>query len=498
MPELNQRLQQKLGLKINPAQMQLAKMCELPNVQLEQLIKEEMEANPALEIASESGDGEFEEAFGDSLDENLGADASSSDERHDEGGDEWESDRESGNYDDDTDYPISQGRDQSQEKRSFVYRDEQSFRESLLSQLAVSRLNDSEKRIAEYVIGNLDEDGYLRRDMMQLSDDLAFIGITADSETIKRVVATVQEFDPPGIAASDLRECLLIQIRRKLATTGDSPSLRLAERVLDEAFDDFSRKNYPKVIKRLQCSEEELRDAVDEILKLNPKPGGSSAEGDGAVAVIPDFTLELSGGELHLTLNSDEIPELHLSKAYLDMLKRYQESGDTRQNREALAFVRSKLGSADSFIKAIKQRNATLMAVMQAIVAVQREYFLSGGDESALKPMILKDIADITGLDISTVSRVANSKYVETWFGLFALGDFFTGGIQNAAGEEVSVEEVKRELRRLIDEEDKSAPLNDDDIVKALEERGYNLARRTVAKYRTAMGIPVARLRRRI
>ena len=265
-----------------------------------------------------------------------------------------------------------------------------------------------------------------------------------------------------------------------------------------ESFEEFSKRNFPKVIKKLQCSEEELRLAVEEIQKLNPKPGGASEAGDEAQKITPDFIVENMDGHLHLSLNSGEMPDLRLSKHYTNMLEEYMRSGDTARNREALAFVRKNLGDAKSFIDVVRQRNATLIAVMQAILALQKEFFLSNGDESCLKPMILKDIADITGLDISTISRVSNAKHVETWFGIFPLNAFFSGGIENASGEEVSVEEVKKVLRAIIDSEDKSAPYSDEALLGLMQERGYKLARRTVAKYRDSMEIPVARLRREI
>ena len=473
MPELNQRLLQKLGLKIIPAQMQLAKLCELPNQQLGQLIKEEMESNPTLEA-------DMEESMFQQVPD----------------GSEEGTDNEQP-ADDDTDFPIFTGRDDTYDKREPVYRQNTTFREVLLAQLGVREMDAEDRKIAENIIGNLEEDGYLRRTPLQLSDDLMFIGINASEEDVERMISLVQKFDPPGIAARNLQECLLLQVERKMQ--GEVPgSLKLAYRILKDGFDEFSRKNFQKLEKKLDCTDEDLRKAMDEILRLNPKPGGSSAEGDEAHKVTPDFFLEMSGNRITVTLNSGEIPELRLSKVYLEMLEKYKKSGDTSQNREALAFIRNKIGSAKSFMEAIRQRNATLMAVMNVIVELQKDYFLSGGEESALRPMILKDIADVTGLDVSTVSRVANSKYVETWFGILAVRDLFSGAIKNVAGEEISVEEVKSVLREIIGNEDKKAPLSDDVLVGILEKKGYPIARRTVAKYRMSMGIPVARLRREI
>ena len=482
MPTMDQQLLQKLGLKISPAQMQLAKLIELPNIQLEQRIKEELEANPALEINSDTDTEmvDYPEQENPALDDDLSLDIDDTP------------------TDDDTDYPIyvRNGYYDSGNNHEPIYQQETSFRETLIEQLSVTNLSEVDRRIAEFIIGNLDGDGYLRRDAMQISDDLVFrLNIDASPERVERIIAEIQQFEPAGVCAADLRECLLIQLKRR---EGDSPALHLAIKVVDECFEEFSKKNFPKIVRKLQCTEEELRLANEEILKLNPKPGGSSAEGDEAQKITPDFIVENMAGHMVLSLNSNEMPDLRLSRHYTEMLEEYMRSGDTSRNREALAFVRKNLGDAKSFIDVVKQRNATLIAVMQAILAIQKEYFLSNGDEAALKPMILKDIADITGLDISTISRVANAKHVETWFGIFPLSAFFSGGIQNAEGEEVSVEEVKRALRNIIDSEDKSAPYSDEVLQSKMEEKGYKVARRTVAKYRDAMEIPVARLRREI
>lgn len=482
MPSMDQQLLQKLGLKISPAQMQLAKLIELPNIQLEQRIKEELEANPALEINSDDDTGAvyYQEQEQSALDEDRSLDIDNTP------------------TDDDTDYPIyvRSGNYDSGDSREPVFQQETSFRETLIEQLSVTSLTDRERKIAEFIIGNLDSDGYLRRDFMQLSDDLAFrFSIDADVATIERIVKEIQAFEPAGIAASDLRECLLIQLQRKGRATA---SLVLAELLISECFEEFSKRNFPKIIRKLQCSEEELREAIDEVQKLNPKPGGASESGDEAQKITPDFIVENMDGHLVLSLNSGEMPDLRLSKHYTDMLEEYMRSGDTARNREALAFVRKNLGDAKSFIDVLKQRNATLMGVMQAILALQKEFFLSNGDESCLKPMILKDIADITGLDISTISRVANAKHVDTWFGIFPLSAFFSGGIEIASGEEVSVEGVKKVLREIIDGEDKSAPYSDEALLGLMQAKGYKLARRTIAKYRDAMEIPVARLRREI
>ena len=485
MPSMDQQLLQKLGLKISPAQMQLAKLIELPNVQLEQRIKEELEANPALEINSEDDTDavDYSEQDTPALDDDRSLDIDDTP------------------TDDDTDYPIyvRSGYSDYGSNREPIFQQETSFRESLIEQLSVTSLSEQESKIAEFIIGNLDNDGYLRREFEQISDDLTFrYNIDASVETIAKVVKEIQNFEPAGIAASDLRECLLIQLRRRLAQVGADQAIELAIQILEESFEEFSKRNFPKLIKKLQCSEADLKEANQVIQKLNPKPGGASEEGDEAQKITPDFIVENLDGHLVLSLVSGEMPDLRLSKQYTEMLEEYMRSGDTSRNREALAFVRKNLGDAKSFIDVVKQRNATLLAVMQAILTIQKGYFLTNGDESALRPMILKDIADITGLDISTISRVANAKHVETWFGIFPLNSFFSGGIHTSDGVEVSVEEVKKVLRTIIDSEDKSAPYSDDALQEIMQERGYKVARRTIAKYRDAMEIPVARLRREI
>lgn len=332
-------------------------------------------------------------------------------------------------------------------------------------------------------------------------DDLAFgAGIEISEEELLKLLQVIQEFEPSGVGARDLRECLLIQVEHKLIECPENKTLIDAKAILTDCFEEFSRKHYEKISRKLRLTEEELKQAIDEILKLNPKPGGTIADssyGHEAEKIIPDFTLDLVDGELQLSLNSGDIPELRINKSYLNILEQYQNDQSPKSKKDVVSFVKYKLNSAKSFIDAVHQRNNTLMLTMTAIVQFQKQFFLTG-DETMLKPMILKDIADITGLDVSTISRVSNSKYVQTWFGIYALKDFFTGSMQTTSGEDVSTSELKNMLKQLVDEEDKKKPLTDDELVGLMEQKGYQIARRTVAKYRQMLDIPVARLRREI
>jgi len=498
---LKQSLQQKLGLKINPLQIQLIKLLELPTYQLEQRIKEELEQNPLLEEGEEQTE-----------DLNAGTSEDSEPEDFGEGDEPEESASEEDDFtledymgEDDDDIPeyrlTTSNVSKDDESRDFVVSSGSSFRESLIGQLGMRPLSGQERRIAEYIIGNIDEDGYLRRDPENIVDDLAFgAGINISEEEVERLLGMIQEFEPAGVGARDLRECLLLQIRHKLAESPGNPELIGAGNILEECFEEFSRKHYEKIARKLRMSETELKRAMDEILKLNPKPGGSVAEsgfGREVEKIIPDFMLDLVDGELQLSLNSGDIPSLRINKSYLNILEQYQKNQTPKDKKDVVSFVKYKLNSARSFIDAVEQRNHTLMLTMTAIVQFQKQFFLTG-DEAWLKPMILKDIADVTGLDVSTISRVSNSKYVQTWFGIYALKDFFTGSMQTTSGEEVSTGELKNSLKNLIDEEDKRKPLTDDELVELMNRRGYQIARRTVAKYRQMMDIPVARLRREV
>ncbi len=502
---LKQSLQQKLGLKINPLQIQLIKLLELPTYQLEQRIKEELEQNPLLEEVEEKGETDVNEETATDSGEEFEDDyqEDESEEENDLRGDDDFSLEDYMTDDDDTpDYRLnSSNASKDEETRDFVFSQASSFRESLIAQLGTRPLSDLERRITEYIIGNIDEDGYLRRDIENIVDDLAFgAGIEVSEEEVFRLLKIIQEFEPAGVGARDLKECLLLQIQHKLNENPEHKLLQDAKAILEECFEEFSRKHYEKISRKLRLSDTELKQAIDEILKLNPKPGGTVADfsyGQQAEKIIPDFMLDLVDGELQLSLNSGDIPELKINKAYLNILEQYQKDQSPKNKKDVVSFVKYKLNSARSFIDAVQQRNNTLMLTMTAIVQFQKQFFLTG-DETMLKPMILKDIADITGLDVSTISRVSNSKYVQTWFGIYALKDFFTGSMQTTSGEEVSTGELKNMLKKLVDDEDKKKPLTDDELVILMEKAGYQIARRTVAKYRQMLNIPVARLRREI
>ena len=504
---LKQSLQQKLGLKINPLQIQLIKLLELPTYQLEQRIKEELEQNPLLEEGEERGESEVNE---DTTVDSGGEDGDEYDDFQ-EGEENEDRMREddftledymSDDEDDIPDYRLSASNaSRDEDSRDFVFSQASSFRESLIDQLGTRPLSDFDRRIAEYIIGNIDEDGYLRRDIENIVDDLAFgAGIEISENEVLKLLTLIQEFEPAGVGARDLKECLLLQIKHKLTDIPDNKVLQDAKNILEECFEEFSRKHYEKISRKLRLNDTELKQAIDEILKLNPKPGGTIADssfGWEAEKIIPDFVLDLIDGELQLSLNSGDIPELRINKSYLNMLEQYQKDQTPKNKKDVVSFVKYKLNSAKSFIDAVQQRNNTLMLTMTAIVQFQKQFFLTGA-ETMLRPMILKDIADITGLDVSTISRVSNSKYVQTWFGIYALKDFFTGSMQTTSGEEVSTGELKNVLKALVDNEDKKKPLTDDELVTLMEQKGYQIARRTVAKYRQMLDIPVARLRREI
>lgn len=501
---LKQNLQQKLGLKINPLQIQLIKLLELPTYQLEQRIKEELETNPLLEEGEEVSELDADPEY-DSGGEDEGFDELQPDEEREDGpseNDDFSLEDYISDDDDVPDYRLSTSNaSKDDESKDFVFSQGASFRESLIAQLGMRNLSDFDRNMAEYIIGNIDEDGYLRRDVENIVDDLAFgVGIEITEAEVMRLLSLIQEFEPSGVGARDLRECLLLQVNHKLAETPNNPVLQDARQILEECFDEFSKKHYEKISRRLKFTDTRLKVAIDEILKLNPKPGGTisdSSAGHEAEKIIPDFTLDLVDGDLQLSLNSGNIPELRLNKSYLNILDQHQYGLSSKSKKDVVSFVKYKLNSAKSFIDAVQQRNNTLMLTMTAIVQFQKQFFLTG-DENMLKPMILRDIADITGLDVSTISRVSNSKYIQTWFGIYALKDFFTGSMQTTSGEEVSTGELKNTLKGIIDGEDKKKPLTDDELVELMEKKGYQIARRTIAKYRQMLDIPVARLRREI
>ncbi len=467
---------------------------------MEQRIKEELEQNPLLEEGEDKPEAASpeemqEEDTGNQQDE-FGEEEEHSDD------DEFSLEDYMDDDDDIPEYRLAVSNvSKDNDSRDLIFSQGTSFRESLVAQLGMRAMPESERRIAEYIIGNIDEDGYLRRDIENIVDDLAFgAGIEASEKEVLRLLKLIQEFEPAGVGARDLQECLLLQIEHKMAENQGNKILGNAKLILEECFDEFSRKHYEKISRRLRLNDSELKQAIDEILKLNPKPGGTVADASlvqNAEKIIPDFALELVDGELQLSLNSGDVPELRINKSYLELLEQYQKGESAKNKKDVVSFVKYKLNSAKSFIDAVHQRNNTLMLTMTAIVQFQKQFFLTG-DENMLKPMILKDIADITGLDVSTISRVSNSKYIQTWFGIYALKDFFSNSMQTVNGEEVSTGELKNVLKKLVDNEDKKRPLTDDELVMLMEKQGYQIARRTVAKYRQMLDIPVARLRREI
>ncbi|MFY9153647.1 MAG: RNA polymerase factor sigma-54 [Prolixibacteraceae bacterium] len=475
-------LQQRLLQKLSPQQIQVIKLLEIPTMQLEQRIKSELEENPILELIEGS---DAEDDYQEDAD-----DSSSSDEFT----------LEDYMEDDDTpNYRLSTNNYSKDDKQiDMPYSSGVSFHDSLIEQLGLTNLNEEEKLIAEYIIGNIDEDGYLRRELLSISDDMAFhLNIDVKLEDLENYLEIIQDFDPPGIGARNLQECLLLQILRKKG----KDSTCLASRIIQENFDEFTKKHYDKIIKKFEISEEELKEAIDEILKLNPKPGSSYSNpmSKSNQVIVPDFLLDNQEGEMLLSLNQKNAPDLHLNGTYLDLMKTYSvnKSGASKDQKDAMMFMKQKLDSAKWFIDAIKQRQQTLMVTMTEIIRFQQEFF-QDGDETKLKPMILKDIADRTGLDISTISRVSNSKYIQTHFGIYALKYFFSEGMQTDTGEEVSTREIKTILQECVDNEDKRHPLTDEKLALILKEKTYVVARRTVAKYREQLGIPVARMRKEL
>ena len=487
---LSQSLQQKLLQKLSPQQIQLMKLLQVPTAILEERIKEEMEENPALEQGEEGHDDEFEAEI-DTPEEEFEKDGSEEDyEQIDISEYVHEGDDEVGDYRlKDDNYP------EADENRTIPHKVETSFIELMMQQLGMLTISDEKKRIAEQIIGSLDDDGYLRREISSIIDDLAFRqNIETDEEEISELLLQIQQFDPPGVGARNLQECLLLQLERKL---DQGQPVELALKVLDKYFDEFTKKHYEKIQRGLGISDEELRDVIQQIIRLNPKPGGNAGdENKNNNYVIPDFFIVNNNGRLELTLNSKNAPDLRISEGYRDMLKDYDRgSKKDKRQKEAVLFIKQKIDSAKWFIDAIKQRQNTLLNTMEAIMNYQKEFFLSG-DETDLRPMILKDIAELTNLDISTVSRVANSKFVQTEFGTYRLKFFFSESLQTDSGEEVSTREVKKILTDLIEEESKKHPHSDEKLTEMLQEKGYNIARRTVAKYREQLNIPVARLRK--
>jgi RNA polymerase sigma-54 factor len=497
---LSQSLQQKLLQKLSPQQIQLMKLLQVPTANLETRIKEELEENPALELDEEKHDeaDDVKDEFTENGEEDFEEMEGSEDEYDNIDISEYvrEGDDEVADYKlRDDNYP------EEDEGRQLPFKAETSFYEHLMNQLGLLRLEDKEQAIAEQIVGSIDEDGYLRRETAAIVDDLAFRqNINTTEEEVEALIRRIQNFDPPGVAARDLRECLLLQLFRLKDEPGsrDKP-VELAIKAISKYFDEFTKKHYEKIQRGLDIDDDQLREMMQLIIKLNPKPGGNIGEINKAESyVVPDFFIINNAGKLELTLNSRNAPELRISEGYRDMLKEYDRgSKKDKRQKEAVLFIKQKIDAAKWFIDAIKQRQHTLLSTMNAIMEHQYSFFLTG-DETELRPMILKDIAEKTGLDISTVSRVANSKFVQTEFGTYRLKFFFSESLSTDSGEEVSTREVKKILSDLIEGEDKKHPLSDERLTELLQEKGYNIARRTVAKYREQLSIPVARLRKEL
>lgn len=484
---LKQRLQQKLLQKLSPQQIQMIKLLEIPSMQLEQRIKKELEENPVLEEGREETEDDIQSEEEVRTDENdIDNDEFSIEDYLNDG--------------DIPSYRLSAGNYSKDDKKEEIpFSVGSTFHEYLDAQLGLRKLNERQHTLAEYLIGNIDEDGYLRRDLDAVVDDLAFsLNLETSEKELLDVLRIIQDFEPLGIGARNLRECLFLQISAK---DQENPDTALATKIIRHHFDEFTRKHYEKIKTRLGIGDNELKAAIDGILKLNPKPGSSFTDplNKSSIVIFPDFILENNEGEIQVGLNSKNTPELRVSKTYAEMLENYAANKEkpTSDQKEAVTFVKQKLDSAKWFIDAIRQRQNTLLLTMNAIIEYQHDYFLEG-DETMLKPMILKDIAEKTELDISTISRVANSKYVQTHFGIYPLKYFFSEGLQTESGEEVSSREIKKILRECIDKEEKRKPLTDDKLAVILKEKGYHIARRTVAKYREQLNIPVARMRKEL
>jgi len=481
---LKQRLNLKLSQKLSPQQIQLMKLIQLPTLAFEQRVKQEYEENPALDTGKEKD--EHEDEFKNETDV---------DER-----DVIETDFDVDDYLSDDEIPNyrlkANNYSADDEEKNVPYASGTSFSQYLKTQLQTYTFKADQEDIAFFLVGSVDDSGYIRRSLIDIVDDLAFTqNIFTDEASVEKVLKIVQSLDPPGVGARDLRECLLIQLKRKTQTE----SVSLALKIIEEAFEKFSKKHYDKLTQKFSISEEKLKQAIEEIEQLNPKPGASYSGGSKSVEhVIPDFAIHIKNGELELTLNGRNAPEMHISRDYSNMLKGYKEAKTkTKEQKEAVFFIKQKLDSAKWFIDAIKQRQETLYSTMYAIMMHQEDYFLTG-DERNLKPMILKDIAEKIDMDISTVSRVANSKYVETPYGTFLIKSFFSESMKNEEGEDVSTREIKKILEMTIEAEDKKKPFTDAKLAELLKEKGYPIARRTIAKYREQLDFPVARLRKEI
>ena len=479
---LNQKLKLKLSQKLSPQQIQLMKLIQLSTQEFEQRLSTEIEENPALDTSKD------ESIEPDNLDD---SEFEKDDNSHEE--------IDVNDYlsDDDTpDYKLKSNNYSEESEKSIPFASGTSFNQYLTAQLHSFSLNKKEQQIAEFIIGSLDPFGYLRRDILDISDDLIFtLGIDADEILIKDILDKIYLLEPPGVGARDLKQCLILQLKRKNKTK----TIDLSLKIIEEYFDLFSKKHFEKIKQKLNISNDDLKDVVSEIEKLNPKPGGAFNENTKInSSIVPDFTIKIIEGELKLELNSRNAPDLYVSEEYKNMLSGYSKSKNkTKSHKDAVMFIKQKLDSAKWFIDAIKQRNQTLIMTMTSIINFQKEYLLTG-DESKIKPMILKDIAEKIDMDISTISRVANSKYVDTPYGTKLIKSFFSEGIKNSQGIEISTIEVKKTLENIIENENKNDPHTDDQLTKILNKKGYPIARRTVAKYREMIGAPVARLRKEL
>jgi len=482
MAAIKQGLEQKMQQKLSPLQIQTIKLIEMPVQALEQHVREVLNDNPVIDDTPQKGE----------------------DEPRDVSISEVEEKEQSGSMEDsygsqDDDIPAynlhvnNWGKDERPEYNTFSVK--QSFTQSLQEQLGYRNLTEHQRTIASFIIGSLDDDGYLRRDIEALVDDLAFrAGVEATAEEVEQMLRVIQEFEPSGVGARDLRECLLIQLENKKRT----PSVENAIRILTEQFDAFKNRHFTKIMSRLHLSTDEMKAVMEEIRRLNPSPGGQidDSYNDQAQQVVPDFRLDYENGQLLLSMPRFSIPELRINQKYSEIMETGRLS-ENKADKDAASFVKQKIDSAKWFIEALRQRQNTLESTMRAIIDYQHDYFVDG-DESSLRPMVLKDIAEITGFDISTISRVVNSKWIETHFGIFPLKYFFSEGLENKDGEEVSTREIKKALREMVDSEDKRNPLTDDELVEGLATKGYKVARRTIAKYRALLDIPTARLRREL
>ena len=481
---LNQKLNLKLSQKLSPQQIQLMKLIQLSTLEFEQKLSTEIEENPALDTINENQ--ELEKDDFENEDDY---------EKEDSSNDEIDiSDYLSD--DDIPEYNLRTNNYSEENETAIPYASGTSFNQYLKNQLHSFSFKDENLKIAEFIVGSLDQFGYLRRELIDISDDLAFsLGIDVNESEIQKILDKIYLLDPPGVGAKNLQQCLLIQLKRKSV----SKNVSFAIKIIEDLFDEFSKKHFDKINHKLNITNDELKKIILEIEKLNPKPGGAYNENIKInSSIVPDFTIEIIDGEIKLKLNSRNAPDIYFSEEYKNMLSGYSESKEkSKSQKDAVLFIKQKLDSAKWFIEAIKQRNQTLIMTMSAIVNFQKEYFFSG-DEKKIKPMILKDIAEEITMDISTISRVANSKYVDTPYGVKLIKSFFSEGIKNSKGEDISTIEVKKTLENIINDEDKKKPLTDDQLTKLLNKEGYPIARRTVAKYREMIGAPVARLRRKL